>query len=894
MSKEQLIQNGYLDDGYLKGETFGSFERLSLGATTIKELRHQGLACPEVSRVDFPFTAYTPPKNPNSTKPDEVYAQRKDRQLHPVAVLERKAPHELKSEPQRAYAAEQALYAGAVADARVAGITDGANFRYLDVNTSLKKQQLVYIDEQRSFSPAVLHNLLHGDVGLERDPGPLAESVWQLIWHATKAEPKECLLTFVEIFVLKFLSDNLNVRDLPKSLTFYELMTDPKEFQSRHGMSTIEYYVTKVRPKIKSLFPDNVLAPSPDVGALFGLGTVVSKTSVINGFAFLRSSTETLNSFDRIFRDILKEFHKFGPLTAIDPEFKLRLYETFLKRSARQQKLGQFFTPRNVVKSIIRMARLDSLGPNPVIMDPAAGVGGFTLEPLLFEQSLKNNVSFEAGKPKFKARLIGVDIDPNLHILAKANMLLHLAEQLRSPSTTIPALNAAMAESFVLMNENETLGALLNPPINAVDVVLSNPPYVTNGSSVYKKELSELRQASRNGVDLRDYYDGCGLGIEALFLRYISGALKPSGRAFIIVPLGLLNRSEPKPKQKLLDECNILASIQLPQNTFFNTPQRTHILVVEKRHSPTDARPRVFCGIARSIGESLDWNRFATPDDDELRDIAEEFRQCQEATENAPYAPQSPLIKVVDADQFSADERWDVTRLWSDEELVALGQKKEAVSREDFLQMVNGQLEDVSAKAADAAASLAASGAPRTTKRLSMADAALFDFEPGNLIRDEDIEKNPGSIPVYSCFKAPAIEKGRVSEAWLKANGHRIYDRPFVTVNKNGASVGKVFVRKTRCAITSDVFAVMPKMEGLSVDYLAVALRKAAERGGFLYEAKLNQKRLRTLEIEVPVDGHGRFDEEAQAAIVKAHARFDELLDQLQGLAGLASEVRLA
>jgi type I restriction enzyme M protein len=63
---------------------------------------------------------------------------------------------------------------------------------------------------------------------------------------------------------------------------------------------------------------------------------------------------------------------------------------------------------------------------------------------------------------------------------------------------------------------------------------------------------------STNGIDLRDYYDRSGLGVEALFLRYVSAALKPGGRAFVIVPLGLLNRTDPGPKRRLLDECNLL------------------------------------------------------------------------------------------------------------------------------------------------------------------------------------------------------------------------------------------------------------------------------------------------------------------------------------------------
>src|SRR5205823_3868133 len=128
-----------------------------------------------------------------------------------------------------------------------------------------------------------------------------------------------------------------------------------------------------------------------------------------------------------------------------------------------------------------------------------------------------------------------------------------------------------------------------------------------------------------NGLDLRDYYEGAGLGVEALFMRYISGALKPGGRAFVIVPLGMLNRTEIGPKANLLSECNLLASIQLPRNAFFNTAQPTYILALERRRTSVDPRPDVFCAIARTIGETLDYERVPTPDQNDLHDITELF-----------------------------------------------------------------------------------------------------------------------------------------------------------------------------------------------------------------------------------------------------------------------------
>ena len=360
-----------------------------------------------------------------------------------------------------------------------------------------------------------------------------------------------------------------------------------------------------------------------------------SPTSIVNGFAFLRApGSATGATYNHVFHEILIAFEEFGALTNIDPEFKLRLYETFIRKSARQQRLGQFFTPRNLVRPMIRMAQLNRLTDGAIVLDPAAGVGGFLLETLLFPDALPGNVAFTDGRPEQRVKLVGVDVDEPTNILAKANMLLHLAESVRDPQTTPEAINQAVVNTFLLLNENETLGALLQPPRNQVDVILTNPPYVTQGSSIYRKEIERVL-GLRNGETLSDYYDTGGLsGVEALFLRYISGALKPGGRAFVIVPLGLLNRTAGRMKMHLLNECNIIGAIQLPRNAFFNTAQPTYILALEKRRVSAQSRPPVFCGIARSIGETLDYERVPLGEDNDLMDLAELF--CQYVDEAHP------------------------------------------------------------------------------------------------------------------------------------------------------------------------------------------------------------------------------------------------------------------
>ena len=89
-----------------------------------------------------------------------------------------------------------------------------------------------------------------------------------------------------------------------------------------------------------------------------------------------------------------------------------------------------------------------------------------------------------------------------------------------------------------------------------------------------------------------------------------------------------------------------------------------------------------FCGIARSIGESLNWERISIPDENDLLAIAEMFVAFTSGI-NTPI--DNLIAKVAKADKFTENDRWDVARFWAESELVALGQKEFAVSRADFI-----------------------------------------------------------------------------------------------------------------------------------------------------------------------------------------------------------------
>jgi type I restriction enzyme M protein len=313
--------------------------------------------------------------------------------------------------------------------------------------------------------------------------------------------------------------------------------------------------------------------------------------------------------------------------------------------------------------------------------------------------------------------------------------------------------------------------------------------------------------------------------------------------------------------------------------------------VLEKRHTEVDERPDVLCAIARSIGESLDWKRIPTPEANDLDEIAKEFVKWVES--DFSKAPSNSIIKTAPASEFSKDDRWDVTRFWTDEELVALGQKESAVDRLQFIDEAREDLGEISTELEVARKELAILTST-AMKRVSLADEELFKVRSGTRITSENIRTNPGDIPVFSCFKDARIIKGRISEDWVIKKKIPIEDEIFVTINANGASVGKVYVRDERCVITDDVIAVEILDTNIDPEFLALQLRSAVAAGGFLYEAKLFVGRVRELEVELPIHEDGRFDVVQQRVIAAAIKRFDNIRQRLAELGEWSGSARIA
>ena len=276
------------------------------------------------------------------------------------------------------------------------------------------------------------------------------------MWAVSGATPENCLYTFVEIFIFKYLSD-LGV--LKGMYSFYDLLA---RYSGNNENEVLEYYASTVRVKIKELFP----------------GNPKDKTTIINGTIFVSKDDKAVSGYATVFHRILKRFNDFGTLENIDYDFKSKLFETFLKESISKKNWGQYFTPLKVVRAIVNMV---DIAAGMEICDPACGVGKFLLEPILHNLDRLYRIGKdENGQDTLEPQVTlsgfdkGFDKDEQKTIiLAKANMLIYMSGMIKEHSDITQKFAQLFNDTFLLQT-NSILGTLARPIVDKYDLILTN------------------------------------------------------------------------------------------------------------------------------------------------------------------------------------------------------------------------------------------------------------------------------------------------------------------------------------------------------------------------------------------------------------------------------------
>jgi len=233
-------------------------------------------------------------------------------------------------------------------------------------------------------------------------------------------------------------------------------------------------------------------------------------------------------------------------------------YEYLLSITGAQGDVGQFRTPRHIIKFIVEAV---SPTKDDKVLDPAVGTAGFLIAAYNHVRS-QHDGKDESGKPNDEKHLTadelnkihhnyrGFDIDPTMVRTAKVNMYLH---GFKTPDI----INHDSLSSEEYWND-------------WYDVILANPPFMTpkGGIQPHKKFSITANRA------------------EVLFVDYIASHLKPTGRAGIVVPEGIIFQSGKAYRElrKNLVENYLYAVVSLPAGVFQPySGVKTSVLLFDKK-----------------------------------------------------------------------------------------------------------------------------------------------------------------------------------------------------------------------------------------------------------------------------------------------------------------------
>ncbi|GAA5437072.1 N-6 DNA methylase [Deinococcus aquaticus] len=719
---EELIQK----DMQGNGEIIGDLEYYSIGATTLGQLKSYNI----IPKRDYGANS--------NKKPDAILVDRRDlNNIQVKLVAEYKKPEELSTEAKRKKAIAQCLNRYCLPlKSPIGVITDGTQHIWInpaagDDNRIILREdgyplgaKIKYSgdDEKQEFVKLV--NRVIGDISSVnsklqseeyRDPSALASKVWQKIWLASGENPDACLATFVEIFVFKYLSDLgvLTKNSSAVPVSFDDVMKiDENEI--------LKYYTLNIRDAIKKLFPFSKK----------------DGTSVINGSVL----NHELEEHNILFKDILREFHKFGSLKNIDPEFKSRLYEKFLKNSISQKNWGQFFTPRNIVKAMVEVSGIENLPDGSLVHDPACGVGGFLLEPLLNKR--EGDFSVSGKKISSKLKYSGYDRDKKTIILAKANMLIHVNELIGSNPTMTTQFSSLFNSTFSQIKDSN-LGSLSLMEKDKYDLILTNPPFVVRGTADIKKTISK-------NAKLSSFFAVRAQGIEGLFLESIIRSTKKGGTIVTIVPDGIMNRSsDSKIRQFIMEQCFIEAIISLPENSFYTTPKKTYIMILRKKTDfKIDQSEAVFTYLVKDVGETLDVKRF--PAENDLIEMVRLYKYFR--SDKSAFVSSSDKCKVFGIEIFSPKEHWSIDRWWSIKEKQRIGvlSTQNETSVGNFIIDTKKSINRMKEIIKNLESQPVVPPVIKNSVEICLGDQKYFKLQLGSRVLKEDIYDNIGGVPLYS------------------------------------------------------------------------------------------------------------------------------------------------
>lgn len=412
---------------------------------------------------------------------------------------------------------------------------------------------------------------------------------------------------------------------IPNKYRFHKWASDPDGYAKQNGY---EDSVDFCRRMFDDLATRKVLDQygndiTFDVRRLFG-GTVfrLRYTTTIRA---LVSKLNELNLRDIMMRGVGESGERFDIFG--------RAYEYLLQQFGQNKEFAEYFTPRHIVDRMVQIIDPDI---GETIYDPACGTGGFIVRAFEWvkrkiEQKKVDATEKERLLRQLKEKhLVGVEHVPLVFKLALMNMILH------------------KDGSSQLQNDDSLSNKAQDIHKNKYDVILANPPF----GPTKQERMAQFE------YHIKLY--------EALFIQHMMNALRPGGRAAVVLKEGLLFDSKKMLRnicRKLVEQFEVLAVISLP-NGVFNpySGAKTSIVVFRKPLGKDDVRTsKVWFYWVESDGRDLGLTRRPLPDFDTDGDLEHMVSLFPYTWRHERDGGVRAILKADDLKKFESENSWWAT-----------------------------------------------------------------------------------------------------------------------------------------------------------------------------------------------------------------------------------------
>ncbi len=224
------------------------------------------------------------------------------------------------------------------------------------------------------------------------------------------------------------------------------------------------------------------------------------------------------------------------------------LYEGLLEKNAAEKKsgAGQYFTPRPLIDCIVRLMKPQ---PREIVQDPAAGTGGFLVAADRYIKDHTDDLYELSEADAFFQRhnaFVGLELVPDTHRLSLMNLMLHGIESMVENGDT-------------LAPDGERIGK--------ADVIMTNPPFGTKkgGGRPTRSDFSVTADTSNK---------------QLAFVEHIVRALKPGGRAAVVVPDNVLFEDGVGRRLRswMMELSDVHTILRLPTGIFYAQGVKTNLV----------------------------------------------------------------------------------------------------------------------------------------------------------------------------------------------------------------------------------------------------------------------------------------------------------------------------